>query len=266
VRANRARLVAACLTLCQAWIAAGRPRGGRSIGSFENWAHVLGGVLEVAGIPGFLGNLEEMMESSDSEGAAWNAFIAAWWDRFGTAPVLSADLFDVALFCDPQPPLAGGNERAQKTAFGKAISRMRDRIFRIGSLHVRVRKDGIEHKAARWKLVLSDVKDDASGANQPVVGEHRPCEGNIKNGCSPVQPIENIGRGERGEHGEHFSTLTHTRTRAHTKDGPGTSSPCSPRSQIRLKSDTYGGEHSGEHQNQCSPSSPRPDWLKELDP
>jgi hypothetical protein len=53
VRANRARLVAACLTLCQAWIAAGRPRGGRSIGSFENWAHVLGGVLEVAGIPGF---------------------------------------------------------------------------------------------------------------------------------------------------------------------------------------------------------------------
>ncbi|ANB34402.1 hypothetical protein M2324_000380 [Rhodovulum sulfidophilum] len=87
VRANRSRLVAACLTLCQAWIAVGRPRGGRSIGSFENWAHVLGGVLEVAGIPGFLGNLEEMMESSDSEGAAWNAFIGAWWERFGTALV-----------------------------------------------------------------------------------------------------------------------------------------------------------------------------------
>ena len=30
VRANRARLVAACLTLCQAWIAAGRPQGGRA--------------------------------------------------------------------------------------------------------------------------------------------------------------------------------------------------------------------------------------------
>ena len=45
VRANRARLVAACLTLCQAWIAAGRPRGTRTIGSYENWAQVLGGVL-----------------------------------------------------------------------------------------------------------------------------------------------------------------------------------------------------------------------------
>jgi hypothetical protein len=69
VRANRPRLVAACLTLCQAWIAAGKPRGARTIGSFENWAHVVGGVLEVASIPGFLGNLDEMMEASDSEGA-----------------------------------------------------------------------------------------------------------------------------------------------------------------------------------------------------
>ena len=49
VRANRARLVAACLTICRAWIAAGRPRGTRTIGSYENWAQTLGGVLEVAG-------------------------------------------------------------------------------------------------------------------------------------------------------------------------------------------------------------------------
>ena len=34
----------------------GRPRGTRTIGSYENWAQVLGGVLEVAGIDGFLGN------------------------------------------------------------------------------------------------------------------------------------------------------------------------------------------------------------------
>ena len=54
VRANRARLVAACLTLCQAWIAAGRPKGGRVVGSFESWSEVMGGVLEVAGIEGFL--------------------------------------------------------------------------------------------------------------------------------------------------------------------------------------------------------------------
>ena len=53
VRANRSRLVAACLTLCQAWIAAGRPRGARTIGSYENWAQVLGGVLEITGVEGY---------------------------------------------------------------------------------------------------------------------------------------------------------------------------------------------------------------------
>ncbi|NYS26423.1 toprim domain-containing protein [Rhodobacteraceae bacterium 2376] len=270
VRANRARIVAACLTLCQAWIAAGKPRGTRTVGSYENWAQVIGGVLETAGIPGFLGNLEEMMEASDSEGAGWSAFIAAWWDRFGTASVLSADLFDVALLCDPQPPLAGATDRAQKTSFGKAISRMRDRIFRVGSVNVRVRKDGIEHKATRWKLELSGEKNRTADADQPEVGEHQPSEGNIENGCSPAQRIENIGRGERGEHGEHFSAPLHARARAraraHEKDDPGKRSPCSPRSPSDLKSEGYEGEHRGEHQNQCSPCSPKPDWLRELDP
>ena len=96
VRANRARLVAACLTLGRAWIAAGRPRGTRTIGSYESWAQIMGGVLEVAGIEGFLGNIDEMMEASDSEGAVWRSFVSAWWDRFGTAEVGTGDLFDLA--------------------------------------------------------------------------------------------------------------------------------------------------------------------------
>ena len=268
IRANRARIVAACLTLCQAWIAAGKPHGTKTIGSYENWAQVIGGVLETVGIPDFLGNLEDMMAASDSEGAGWSAFIAAWWDRFGTASVLSADLFDVAMFCDPAPPISGGTDRAQKTAFGKAISRMRDRVFRIGSVSVRVRKDGIEHKAARWKLELCATEAQSTRVTQPEVGEHQSCGGNIENGCSPSQPIENIGRGERGEHGEHFSSLSHMRMRAHAhdKDGSGKRSPCSPRSPNDLKSETYEGEHRGEPQNTCSPRSPTPDWLKEIDP
>jgi hypothetical protein len=201
IRANRGRIVAACLTLCQAWIAAGKPRGTKTIGSYENWAQVIGGVLETAGIPGFLTNLEDMMAASDSEGAGWSAFIAAWWDRFGTASVLSADLFDVATFCDPAPPISGHSERAQKTAFGKSISRMRDRVFRVGEVSVRVRKAGIEHKAARWKLELCAAEAGPNHVTQPEVGEHQPSEGNIENGCSPTQPIENIDGGEGGEHG-----------------------------------------------------------------
>ena len=68
---NRARLVAACLTLGRAWIAAGMPRHQKTIGSFEGWAQVMGGILEVAGVPGFLGNLKEMYERADAEGGVW---------------------------------------------------------------------------------------------------------------------------------------------------------------------------------------------------
>jgi hypothetical protein len=121
VRANRSRLVAGCLTLCRAWIAAGRPRGQRSIGSYESWAQTLGGVLEVAGIEGFLGNLDEMIEASDSEGAVWRRFVSAWWNRFGTAEVGTGDLYEVALVCEPPLPLG----RAAPSRTRPAGARMR---------------------------------------------------------------------------------------------------------------------------------------------
>ena len=121
VRANRGRLVAACLTLCQAWIVAGRPRGGRSIGSYEIWAQTLGGVLEVAGIEGFLGNLDEMMAASDSEGGAWRAFVQTWWDRFGTAEVSASDLFGHARIADPPLPISAKDENGQRVRLGRAL-------------------------------------------------------------------------------------------------------------------------------------------------
>ena len=46
------------------------PRHQKTIGSFEGWAEVMGGILQVAGVPGFLGNLQEMYEQADAEGSA----------------------------------------------------------------------------------------------------------------------------------------------------------------------------------------------------
>jgi len=265
VRANRPRLVAACLTLCQAWIAAGKPRGARTIGSFENWAHVVGGVLEVAGIPGFLGNLDEMMEASDSEGAGWSAFIAAWWDRFGTAEVGAADLFDVAAFCDPAPPISGNTDRAQKTSFGIAIKKMRDRVFRVGARKVRLVKAGIDHKATRWKLEVCEDGSSRRGPEQSQAGEPRLCEGNLQTGGSPVQVSEIIGRGEPGEPGEPLSTLTHARAHAHAKDDAEKGSPGSRGSPNHSRSGSYAGEPTGEPLIRRSQGSPVPDWLRELE-
>ena len=267
VRANRARLVAACLTLCQAWIAAGKPRGKKTIGSYENWAQIVGGVLETAGIPGFLGNLEEMMAASDSEGAGWSAFIAAWWDRFGTAEVAGADLFDVATFCDPAPPISGHTERAQKTAFGMSLTKMRDRVFSVGDAKVRMRSAGTYRRAAKWKLELfreaqrsSDQPKGASACEPPGVSV------NLQNGGSHDQPTDPKGKCEPCEPCEPFSTPTHTRTRAHTEKEAGKGSQGSQGSQTSMISDACACEPPCEPQNQGSQGPPRPDWLRELDP
>jgi hypothetical protein len=120
VRANRARLVAACLTLCQAWASAGRPPAARSLGSFETWSQTLGGILHVAGVPGFLGNLDEVMEASDSEGGSWRAFIQLWWDRFGSAEVSVSDLIGFAKDAEASMPISAKNDHGLKVALGEA--------------------------------------------------------------------------------------------------------------------------------------------------
>lgn len=208
VRANRGRLVAACLTLGRAWIAAGRPSGKRTIGSYESWAQIMGGVLEVAGIEGFLGNLDEMMEASDSEGGAWRSFVSTWWDRFGTADIGTGDLHTLASECEPPLPLGSGNDKSQRTRLGMALAKMRDRVFDIGSTMVRIQLVGISHQAKRWRLRL-ESQGKASLGGEPLASE-----GNLLKQGSPTYPIENKGSGEPGEPGEPFPTLTHTRARA----------------------------------------------------
>jgi hypothetical protein len=164
---NRAHLVAACLTLGSAWIAAGMPQHQKTIGSFEGWARVMGGILEVAGVPGFLGNLREMYERADAEGVVWRGFVGLWRDRFGTQQVGAADLYDLAL--QASIPLARGDEHAKRTSLGQALRRMRDRIYTTGGRRLRVHHAGSAHGVQRWELqILATVSEaDAPGAGEP---------------------------------------------------------------------------------------------------
>lgn len=267
VRANRPRLVAACLTLCQAWVAAGKPRGSKTIGSYENWAQVIGGVLETAGIPGFLGNLEDMMEASDSEGAGWSAFIAAWWDRFGTAEVGAADLFDVALFCDPAPPITGHTDRAQKTSFGIAIKKMRDRVFKVSDLTLRLVQAGTFRRAVKWQLKVSEQPSRPQSGSRGSDTCEPPSAGvNLQNRGSHDQAFDRTGKCEPCEPCEPLPTLTHARAHAHAKDDAGKGSQGSRGSQSHVNSVPCRCEPRCEPLAAGSRGSPIPDWLRELDP
>jgi hypothetical protein len=142
---NRCRLVKAVLVLVQAWIDAGRPMSDQRLGSFERWSAVIGGILDVAGIRGFLGSLEDLYESADAEGQMWREFTFQWWEAFADKPLKVAELND---FCQSHSLMdavrGDGSFRSQETRLGFALSRARDRVF--GGLRItRVMKHG-KHK------------------------------------------------------------------------------------------------------------------------
>ena len=162
-RQNRDELVWAALTLIRAWIAAGRPDGVRKLGMFECWSSVMGGILEVAGIRGFLENQIEVYNESVSEEADWRAFISSWWACFGSREVKVAELFrlvgdDVCL------PLGDGAEHSRKVRLGKMLTSSRDRVFEINfveaqverSMQVTLRRGDAKQNAIGWRLEPSE--------------------------------------------------------------------------------------------------------------
>lgn len=274
VRANRGALVAACLTLGRAWVVAGKPRyRTTTLGSFESWAETMGGILDVAGVPGFLANVDELYEASDAEGIMWRSFVGAWWDRHGTAQVVTADLFQIAGLCEPPLPLGDGSERSQRIRLGKSLGHMRDRVFALDGLRVRIRAAGISHQAQRWQLVVEGRQARGEGgecgegfsASVSAEGECGECFSDLptagRGECadphspphSPTYPVESKGSGECGEEGECFYTFTHARTHTHGK-GTEKHSPTFPHSPSPEKSSAWTGECAGECDSDIPPA------------
>ena len=85
--ANRGRLVAALLTIARHWFAQGCPPAEvPMMGSFESWSRTVGSVLAAAGVTGFLGNLDAMYDSIDTDDQQWEVFLTEWREVYGDAP------------------------------------------------------------------------------------------------------------------------------------------------------------------------------------
>jgi hypothetical protein len=117
------------LSIVEAWIVAGKPLGNRTLGGFEGWSQVIGGILEVAGIPGFLGNLDRLRERADQETGKIRAFVDCWAARFGLAEVKA-------------------NERSRSTRLGKLLQVRVDQVF---GRYV-IRRGGILNGYNMWRL------------------------------------------------------------------------------------------------------------------
>jgi hypothetical protein len=160
---NRATLVASVLTIGQAWIAAGRPKGGHSLGMFEDWEATVGGVLQVAGIPDFLGNQQALYDDANADAGPWTDFINEWWKRYRDRVVTVSEVWSIV---DPANAgaidfnLGAGGDRALQTKLGIRLRQARDRQF--GSY--KLVADGKSHSAQQWKLVPSGTVSNAATA------------------------------------------------------------------------------------------------------
>ena len=52
-------------------------------GSFEVWSRTVGGILEYAGVRGFLSDLSDLYDQADAETPEWTAFLIAWREVLG---------------------------------------------------------------------------------------------------------------------------------------------------------------------------------------
>jgi hypothetical protein len=129
VKRERPRLCWAFLVLCAHWIAKDLPSGGRKLGSFEGWAEVVGGILKTAGIPGFLDNLNQLYERSDTETTEWRELIQVWWWHHQDQPITSQQLFYLAKQAELLPGYMSKGEAAGKLRIGQQLKKLQDRII-----------------------------------------------------------------------------------------------------------------------------------------
>jgi hypothetical protein len=111
----------------------------------------MGGLLEVAGIRGFLDETQAEADKLDPLERAWRAAMTLCWNRFGTGEFGATDLWKL-LQESPDLLLAlnlRGNEAGQKTQLGQQLHRRKDRIL-DGR---RLEHTGSSHGALRWRLV-----------------------------------------------------------------------------------------------------------------
>ena len=123
VRAQRAEIVAAVLTFARAWHLARRPYNGLTLGRYEQWAHVVGGILEVAEIDGFLANQHDFYERADRYSTLWREFVEAWWERHGREPV---DVHTLWMLADDWLDLRPGDPDKRRAKLGYQLRARRD--------------------------------------------------------------------------------------------------------------------------------------------
>lgn len=80
---NRPHLIWACQVVIKWWIQHDCPPGSKTLNSFDHWARVMGGIIETAGVAGFLDNVEQYTGVNDEEDDTERQYAEYFFDGYG---------------------------------------------------------------------------------------------------------------------------------------------------------------------------------------
>lgn len=212
VKENRATIVSALIAIVEHWLDAGQPSfKGRLLGSFEEWSSVIGGILESVGVSGFLGNIEELRSTANTDHAAWCAFLERWHQNFTDNPVKASDIKETF---DIDEELAGtlgsAGDATRVTRLGFALKRNVGVVY--GGYKI-VRHVGKSTNSTRYQVVL--VED----TNPDKIAQPRQ---------TPIDENEPKNRGYRGYRGFPDLPRAHTHAREDLPHGECSQNPDNP--------------------------------------
>lgn len=177
IRENRGRLIAAALTLGVAWVRAGCPEPERvpPLGGFEGWRHVVGGILEHAGVGEFMGNAMDVFLEGDTDLRQWEGFLSAVFDEFGSRPWVVSDLKirldremkEVTTFRtlihetlpDDLSDAFVDPHRSFTRVCGRALARQEGRRFPSGLM---LQRGKTVQRATQWVIVQTNGEDQGT--------------------------------------------------------------------------------------------------------
>ena len=83
ITAHQEDLMGTWASIVHHWKSKGQPAfSGRTLGSYELWSKIVGGILEACGIPGFLERQGHQALVRDLESEALQSFVQAWWEEY----------------------------------------------------------------------------------------------------------------------------------------------------------------------------------------
>ena len=214
IQEHRGEVVGALLTLVNHWIAQGRPHYTGKPHRFKEWTRIMGGILEVNGIPGFLENLDEEREEMSADREAIRAFVIEWYRTHKCQAQPAKRLLDVASRSEGMTALIGDDEKASKR-LGELLFDKRDTVYNVEIngqlLTLKIKKVAGKRTSngALWHLQLLDPPaPDAkgggegpmdsggnSGAANPSVPETASNNHSSPNADNPSHDLQVVGGG-----------------------------------------------------------------------